>query len=75
MSTPTARLTILLAVTVASATLSVSSASATRPDPVVAPTGPSCSTVLRYVVDNPSMNKPRGHQDAPDGWSWRSGCL
>ena len=26
----------------------------------------SCDLAVWYVVHNPSINKPRGHQDAPD---------
>ena len=33
-----------------------------------------CAVVRFYIAYNPSMNKPRGHQDGPDHWSWASGC-
>jgi hypothetical protein len=36
--------------------------------------GNGCDVVRFYVAFNPSMNKPRGHQDAPDHWSWAAGC-
>jgi hypothetical protein len=36
--------------------------------------GSGCQVVDFYIAYNPSMNKPRGHQDAPDHWSWASGC-
>ncbi len=35
----------------------------------------SCSVVLFYTVNNPSMNKPRGDQQTPDHRSWTFGCL
>jgi hypothetical protein len=41
-------------------------------DPAMDPAG--CDLVRFYVAVNPSMNKPRGHQDQPDQWSWASGC-
>lgn len=40
--------------------------------PGVEPTG--CDLVRFLVVVNPSINKPRGHQDSADHWSWASGC-
>jgi hypothetical protein len=36
--------------------------------------GTGCDVVDFYIVMNPSINKPRGHQDAPDHRSWAFGC-
>jgi hypothetical protein len=36
--------------------------------------GTGCDVVSFYIVMNPSINKPRGHQDAPDHRSWAFGC-
>ena len=87
---PHARRPLLAAASlVAVYTLSTTSASAAavrpvsaRPPAAVAVPGGSvdallgtgCEVVRFYIAYNPSMNKPRGHQDAPDHWSWASGC-
>lgn len=78
-----ARLTTLVAAAAAAAALSVASAGpvaattpqapgAASPPPVL--TGSGCLLVQQYLVYNPSMNKPRGHQDVADGRSWADGC-
>ena len=71
MSTTT-RLTTGLAVLAAVATLSAAPASAARsPQGADHPAGvvQDQSLALWYLVYNPSINKPRGAQDAPDGWT------
>jgi|1185.fasta_scaffold1522585_1 hypothetical protein len=51
-------------------------ASARTPDTITVTMRPQvgCDLVRFYVAVNPSMNKPRGHEDAPDHWTWASGC-
>ncbi len=79
-----ARLTTLLAAVAVAATLSVASAgtaAATTPQPSGSSspppvlTGSGCLLVQQLIVYNPSMSKPRGHQDLADGRSWADGCL
>lgn len=78
------RLTTLVASAAAAAALSVvtagpaaattpQAAGAASPPPVL--TGSGCLLVQQLIVHNPSMSKPRGHQDVADGRSWADDCL
>ncbi len=81
MSTTTTRqasrrttLTTLLALSAAAAALVVPPTSRADAETAPASSGISCLQVRWYEVYNPSLNKPRGHQDAPDHRHWDEFC-
>ena len=67
--------TTLLAVGVATAALVAPPSSRAAAETAPASFGISCLQVRLYEVYNPSMNKPRGHQDAPDHRHWDEFCI
>ncbi|MDX6299763.1 MAG: hypothetical protein QOF53_977 [Nocardioidaceae bacterium] len=77
-----ASLVAVYALSTTSASAAAAPAASARPPAAVPVTGGSadallvtgCEVVRFYNTYNPSMNKPRGHQDAPDHWSWAAGC-
>jgi hypothetical protein len=60
--------------TAADATTTPAAVSISDGDGLTAEDPAGCDLVHFYVVVNPSMNKPRGHQDEPDHWTWASSC-
>lgn len=76
-----ASLVAVYALSTASATAAATASNAEPPAALPVPGGSTeallgsgCEVVRFYLTYNPSMNKPRGHQDAPDHWSWAAGC-
>jgi hypothetical protein len=75
-------LVAVYALSTTSASAAATPAASARPPAAVPVPGGStdallvtgCEVVRFYIAYNPSMNKPRGHQDAPDHWSWAFGC-
>jgi hypothetical protein len=65
----------LLAVAAATAALVAPPLSHAAAETAPASFGISCLQVRWYEVYNPSMNKPRGHQDAPDHRHWDQFCI
>jgi hypothetical protein len=68
-------LTTLVALSAATAALVAPPLSHAAAETVPASSGISCLQVRWYEVYNPSLNKPRGHQDAPDHRHWDQFCI
>jgi hypothetical protein len=73
--TSTTRITTILAATTAAAALTVPPASAMRPPVNTAPRPAACSVWHRLVGLNPSLLKPRGHEDRPESRRWVIECF
>lgn len=68
-------LTTLLAVAATTAALVAPLSGPAAAETAPASFGISCLQVRLYEVYNPSLNKPRGHQDAPDHRHWDQFCI